>query len=176
MSQSSLPSIEALNSLARESFVQSLEVLFEGGGSLLEALWDRRPFESYQSMLEEAARVCDALSVAQKTLLLNAHPRIGAPRAELQRRSRLSYAEQGYGGSAAESGEERLNRELARLNESYEARFGFRFVVFVNRRSRATLLPVLRARMARSVEEEMATALGELLAIARDRASQLGGL
>jgi len=173
--QAGLPSIEALNALAQDSFVEALGVLFEGGTPLLEALWERRPFATYESMLDEAAQVCQALSEAQKRILLNAHPRIGAARAELARGSQLSYAEQGYGGPASESGDERLMRELARLNESYEARFGFRFVVFVNRRPRAVLLPVLRARMARSVEEEMETALGELLAIARERASQMGG-
>ena len=38
--------------------------------------------------------------------------------------------------------------ELAELNKTYEEKFGFRFVVFVNRRPRAEILPVLRERLA----------------------------
>ena len=60
-------------------------------------------------------------------------------------------------------------RELAELNDAYERRFGFRFVVFVNGRAKAELLPVLRARLGRTREEELATGISEYMAIARDR-------
>ena len=59
--------------------------------------------------------------------------------------------------------------ELDELNRDYEERFGFRFVVFVNGRPKRELVPVLRARMARTREEELATAIDELCAIAEDR-------
>ena len=59
--------------------------------------------------------------------------------------------------------------ELARLNADYEARHGFRFVVFVNRRPKAEILAVLRERIDRSTGEELQTALGELVQIAVDR-------
>ena len=59
--------------------------------------------------------------------------------------------------------------ELAYLNQVYEEKFGFRFVVFVNGRQKTELLEVLRGRLERTREEELQTALGELVAIARDR-------
>ena len=59
--------------------------------------------------------------------------------------------------------------ELAYLNQVYEEKFGFRFVVFVNGRSRAELLPVLQERLARTREEELETGLEELVRIAEDR-------
>jgi 2-oxo-4-hydroxy-4-carboxy--5-ureidoimidazoline (OHCU) decarboxylase len=59
--------------------------------------------------------------------------------------------------------------ELARLNRLYEARFGFRFVVFVNGRPKAAILEVLRHRVARTRAEELATALDDLVSIAADR-------
>ena len=59
--------------------------------------------------------------------------------------------------------------ELARLNADYEARHGFRFVVFVNRRPKTEILDVLRSRIGRPTDEELETALGELVAIAEDR-------
>ncbi len=46
---------------------------------------------------------------------------------------------------------------------------GFRFVVFVNRRSKEALVPVFEARLRGSRDEERAKALGEILAIAEDR-------
>jgi len=59
--------------------------------------------------------------------------------------------------------------ELERLNRTYEERFGFRFVVFVNRRPKREIVPILRERLARTREEELETALEELVAIAEDR-------
>ena len=82
---------------------------------------------------------------------LAAHPRIGE-------------------GSAEQRGDEAdVLAELGELNRAYEDKFGFRFVVFVNRRSRAELLPVLRERLRRTRGEELETSLRELVAIARDR-------
>jgi 2-oxo-4-hydroxy-4-carboxy--5-ureidoimidazoline (OHCU) decarboxylase len=59
--------------------------------------------------------------------------------------------------------------ELAQLNAEYEAKFGFRFVVFVNRRPRREIVPILRERLERSPGEELATAVDELVQIAIDR-------
>ena len=59
--------------------------------------------------------------------------------------------------------------ELRRLNLEYEAKFGFRFVVFVNQRPKAEILEVLRARIEGKEEEELDTGCRELVAIARDR-------
>jgi 2-oxo-4-hydroxy-4-carboxy--5-ureidoimidazoline (OHCU) decarboxylase len=58
---------------------------------------------------------------------------------------------------------------LDRLNAEYERRFGFRFVVFVNRRPKAQLVDVLQERLHRSREEEMEEGLRNIVAIAEDR-------
>ena len=87
--------------------------------------------------------------------MLDAHPAIGGEALSAR--------------SAAEQGADEAPVELEGLNRLYEERFGFRFVVFVNGRPKRELVPVLRARMARTREEELATAIDELCAIAEDR-------
>jgi len=62
--------------------------------------------------------------------------------------------------------------ELTDLNRDYEEKFGFPFIAFVNRRSRSELLPVLRDRLQRTRQEELDTALSELVEIAKDRWSR----
>ena len=59
--------------------------------------------------------------------------------------------------------------ELAELNRAYEERYGFRFVVFVNGRSRAEILPELRDRLENTREQELDTGLDALVSIAEDR-------
>jgi 2-oxo-4-hydroxy-4-carboxy--5-ureidoimidazoline (OHCU) decarboxylase len=131
---------------------QELAELFEGRTRLVELLAQR------ESPLEAAPEVIAELSDEEKVEALNAHPAIGAPRL-----SERSAAEQ---GDVADPG---TLTELAYLNQVYEEKFGFRFVVFVNRRPKTEILEVLRERLERSREEELETGLAELVAIARDR-------
>jgi 2-oxo-4-hydroxy-4-carboxy--5-ureidoimidazoline (OHCU) decarboxylase len=98
------------------------------------------------------------LSQDEQKELLDAHPAIGARAA-----SARSAAEQGDDDDPA------VLAELARLNAAYEAKFGFRFVVFVNRRPRREIVPILRERLQRSRDEELTTAVDELVQIAIDR-------
>jgi 2-oxo-4-hydroxy-4-carboxy-5-ureidoimidazoline decarboxylase len=113
------------------------------------------------AVIAQARAILATMSEAERIAVLDAHPRIGATSGLSAR----SAAEQ----RAAEPTDAATLAELERLNAAYEARFGFRFVVFVRGRSRADLLPVLRARLDRSREAELATGLEEFLAIARDR-------
>ena len=131
---------------------QELAELFEGRTLLVEELAKR------DDPLGEAREVLANLSEADKLEALNAHPAIGA-----RKLSARSAAEQGDDADPV------VLTELAYLNQVYEEKFGFRFVVFVNRRPKAEILDVLRSRLERTREEELDTAVEELVAIAEDR-------
>jgi 2-oxo-4-hydroxy-4-carboxy--5-ureidoimidazoline (OHCU) decarboxylase len=82
--------------------------------------------------------------------IINAHPKIGADPKTL---SADSKKEQGTTGDPV------VLSRLKDLNEAYEARYGFRFVVFVNGRSKEEIIPVLEQRLSTgNVEDEMRTA------------------
>ena len=142
--------------------------LFEGagGGPLVERLRAEGPFASGHAMLARAGEIVRGLSEAEQITVINAHPRIGERAEQVRAQSALSFREQGYDHDETSP---EVFRESARLNEAYEQKFGFRFVVFVNRRPKEALLPVLEARLRRSRDEERTTALEEILAIAADR-------
>jgi 2-oxo-4-hydroxy-4-carboxy--5-ureidoimidazoline (OHCU) decarboxylase len=138
--------------LPRQLSVDGLSELFEGRTRLVEKLAER------SDPLADAHEVIHGLSEEEKLEALNAHPAIGA-----KTLSRRSAAEQGA------NDDPETQAELERLNREYEDRFGFRFVVFVNRRPKSELVPVLRERLTRSRDEELDTAVKELVAIAEDR-------
>ena len=115
-------------------------------------------------ILTRARALIATLTDAEKAAVLDAHPRIGAAVGLSAR----SAAEQ----RAGEPEDPVVLAELARLNAAYEAKFGFRFVVFVNGRSRAAIVPVLHERLARRRDEELVTGLEEFLAIAQHRMRQ----
>jgi 2-oxo-4-hydroxy-4-carboxy--5-ureidoimidazoline (OHCU) decarboxylase len=141
-----------MHDVSRQLTVEQLEELFEGRTRLVEKLADQ------EDPLGSAHEVIAKLTEREKLEALNAHPAIGAGNL-----SARSAAEQGSGGDPA------VLTELAYQNQVYEEKFGFRFVVFVNRRSKAEILDVLRKRLENTRDEELDTALRELVAIAEDR-------
>jgi 2-oxo-4-hydroxy-4-carboxy--5-ureidoimidazoline (OHCU) decarboxylase len=136
----------------RRLTAEQLAELFEGRTRLVEKLAER------DDPLGDARAVIATLTEEEKLEALNAHPAIGA-----KKLSPRSAAEQGTEADPV------TLTELAHLNEVYEERFGFRFVVFVNRRPKAEILEVLRKRLDRTRAEELETAVEELVAIAEDR-------
>jgi 2-oxo-4-hydroxy-4-carboxy--5-ureidoimidazoline (OHCU) decarboxylase len=131
--------------LPRQLSVAELTPLFSGRTRLVDALAAR------EDPLGVAENVALALPEADQVAALATHPRIGEP-SEEQR-----------------GAEPEVLAELARLNDEYEQRFGFEFVVFVDGRTRAELLPVLRERLEHTRGEELEAGLRALCAIARDR-------
>jgi OHCU decarboxylase len=154
----SLQSVEHLNLSSPGEFANALRALFEVAPPLATALYAKRPFTSYGALIDTAEALALEMPFDDQVEVLSAHPRIGAAAASL---SQASLREQG-GASAVDT-------ELATLNAQYEARFGFRFVVFVNRRPKSEIVLVLRERLQHSQEEELAAGLREMFRIARDR-------
>jgi 2-oxo-4-hydroxy-4-carboxy--5-ureidoimidazoline (OHCU) decarboxylase len=141
-----------VHDLPRKLSADELVELFEGPTRFVHVLAER------EDPLGQARAVLGELSEEDRVEALNAHPRIG------QRNL--------TGRSAREQGDDEdptLMSVLGRLNKAYEQKFGFRFVVFVDRRPRGEIVPVLRERLQHGREEELGTGCDELVAIALDR-------
>jgi 2-oxo-4-hydroxy-4-carboxy--5-ureidoimidazoline (OHCU) decarboxylase len=137
-----------VHDLPRQLSVDELAELFSGRTAFVERLArEEDPFG-------RAHEIARGLSDDEKFAALAAHPRIGERSPEQ------------HGDDPA------VLAELAELNRAYEEKFGFRFVVFVNRRPRRELVPIMLERLERTREEELDTALGELIEIAKDRWSR----
>jgi 2-oxo-4-hydroxy-4-carboxy--5-ureidoimidazoline (OHCU) decarboxylase len=164
-----LPSIDVLNALSPDAFVRTLAPLFEGAEGLLASLARARPFVDDDALFNRAREIALALPLEERRRLLDSHPAIGAPTAELAR-STFAAREQGAAPAAGD-----VEAALRELNARYRERFGCTFVVFVNGRTRAEILPVLCERLAREPDAELRTGVSEYVAIARDRARRMRG-
>jgi len=102
----------------------TIEEALEGSTPLAMKVRALGPYRSANEMIDQMRATLPTLSEEEKVATLNAHPRIGEDPGRLSARS------------LAEQGSDSLP-ELERLNAEYERRFGFRFVVFVNRRPRS---------------------------------------
>ena len=131
-----------MRDLPRQLSEDELAELFSGHTRLTEELARR------DDPLGVAGEVAAELPEADQIAALSTHPRIG------------EKSDEQRGG---------IPPELVELVTAYEDKFGIPFIVFVAGRSREELMPVLRERLDRTREEELATGLDELVAIARDR-------
>ncbi len=145
----------------------TLEALFENAPRFVERLAGGE-YASWEELLTRGEQLARTLPGDEQLELIDGHPRIGALPSTV---SATSYREQGYD---RDPGTAEVQSRLDRLNDEYEARFGFRFVVFVNGRSRSAIADLMEQRLAAPREEEQLRALGDVLAIARNRLAELG--
>jgi len=174
-----MPPIDELDQMPTPGFVAAVGPLFEGAPRFLQRLAADRPFGSADELFERARAIAAAMAEDEQIELIDAHPRLGAPPASVSARS---FVEQGYDrdvatARAAEEDAERARvaAELDRLNAAYEARFGFRYCVFVAGRPRVALLPGMAAALDADRDAEIRRALQAVVDIAADRWAKSAG-
>lgn len=160
-----VPPVGRLNEMPPGQFADSLAPLFEGSPGFLARLAHARPFDGMRSLFRSARRIAREMSGREQVELLNAHPRIGADPAAV---SPLSYREQGY-DRAPNQADAEVARRLHELNDAYEARFGFRFVVFVAGRPRGAIVSMIEDALSADRGEELRRGLADVVSIAEDR-------
>jgi 2-oxo-4-hydroxy-4-carboxy-5-ureidoimidazoline decarboxylase len=155
-----------LDVIAPGAFVAAVAPWFEGAPRFLGRVAMARPFGSMEQLFDGARRIAHAMPEDEQIELVDAHPRLGAPAGAV---SAMSFREQGYDRPAVDD----LAAEFERLNAAYEARFGFRYAVFVAGRQRAALLPDFEAALEADRDAELHRALDAVVDIARDRHARL---
>ena len=165
------PPIADLNELDADAFADEVAPLFEGARGFLQRLAAARPFESDHAMIAAAREVARTMPEPDQIELLDAHPILGA---DPEAVSPASFEEQGY-GSSDDGGSQPMLEELAMLNDVYQGRFGFRFVVFVAGRPLSSLGPLIEASMRNDRAAELARGLDDVIDIAADRLGRLRG-
>jgi len=169
-----------------------LETLFEGAPRFLDRLEAAGPFATPADLFTAARTIAQHIPEPEQLELIDAHPRLGAPPGTV---SAMSYVEQGYdrvgaadtshtGSTGATHAQDAsgatadaaarpagidVAAELERLNDAYEARFGFRYCVFVAGRPREALLPGFAAALRADRDSERSRALDAVVDIAVDR-------
>jgi len=136
-----------------------LAAVFERAPGLVAALRNADE-DTPRAIIAKARGALDRMTEDERIAVLNAHPRIGADPASLSMHARREQGEAADGATL---------QVLDELNDAYEDKFGFRFVVFVAGRSKKEIVPVLRARLANTRGAELKAGIEEFLAISLDR-------
>ena len=154
-----MPSAAELDAMTA---VQAAEQLRSccGASRWVAAMVSRRPFETPEAVLSAAGTLWRGLSPADWEEAFRHHPRIGD-----QRRTAIQTA-RGHAWSAVEQAgvghaDDDVRQMLTAMNEDYERRFGFVYIVNATGKSADEMLLLARQRMTNSPEAELRIAASE---------------
>ena len=143
-----------------------------GATRWIEAMMDRRPFESLEALNDAASAAFEGLSASDWLEAFASHPRIGEREAG-NVRSEQSAAWSAREQAAATVADEDTQAALADANRAYEERFGHVYLVSASGRSADELLADCLARMANDPVTELQVAALEQRKITNLRLARL---
>jgi len=162
-----MTTLSDLNSSSDIGFVDLLHGIYEHSPWIAQRAAAARPFESITALKRALQHVLAQASPAEQLGLIRAHPELAGKAAIAGQLTAESTREQ------AKSGLNLCNPEefstLQRLNQDYNAKFGFPFIVCVRRHTRDSILRQFERRLRHDASAEFATALQEIFYITRLR-------
>lgn len=126
---------------------------------------DQRPYRDLDSLLAASDSFLGEISDIELDESVINHPRIGARNAG----PRSSREQSRFADTIDDS----TFGEFAKLNQKYEDKFGYLFLVAAEGRSAEELLNVLEERLTHDLETERAVMIGELAKINKLRLARL---
>lgn len=166
-----LLSLQDLNALNHEEFIQALSQLFEGPPWIVAEAWHAHPFHTRNDLYNALCTVMYQATPDQQIALLRAHPDLVGRAALEGKLSSASTSEQASAGLNQLSPTEIAT--FTQLNQTYQARFGFPFVICARENKKESILAGFTARLHNTRDQEITIALREVAKICAFRLQDL---
>ena len=165
--------IEQLNSLnAGECQNEFLKCC--GSKKWAERVAAERPFQNLDDLITTADRVWWSLDSTDWLEAFRSHPKIGEKKAAAATSEQSRQWSEGEQAGVAHAASSTL-QTLADLNQRYQDKFGYIFIVCATGKSSEEMLEILRARLDNEPEQELRVAAGEQAKITALRLRKLVG-
>ena len=138
-------SISELNSMSEYQFTQALGAIFEHSPWVAQRAAERRPFQTVAQLHQAMATVVRDAHLDERIKLIRAHPELAGKAAMRGELTVESTREQRGAGLDQCSPEEFA--EVQDLNQRYNDKFGFPFVIAVKGHDRYSILSHFRQRL-----------------------------
>jgi 2-oxo-4-hydroxy-4-carboxy-5-ureidoimidazoline decarboxylase len=160
-------SLSKLNQMSQADFVATLGAVFEDTPAIAQEVWHQRPFQDGVELHRCMVDVVKSASPEEQLALIRAHPDLGSK----AKMAIASVQEQAGVGLDRLSSEEYDRFRL--LNEAYQEKFGFPFIIAVKNHTATSILEAFVHRIENSVAVEVKQALSEITQIAEFRLLEL---
>jgi 2-oxo-4-hydroxy-4-carboxy-5-ureidoimidazoline decarboxylase len=164
-------SLATLNQYDREQFVESLGSIFEHSPWVADLAYDCRPFDSIQHLHQCMLETVEKSPEFQRMALICNHPELAGKEADAGTLTNDSRKEQSRAGLSQCSAEE-LTR-LQSLNQAYQEKFEFPFVIAVTGLNKTQIIAALETRLKNSAAIEFDASITEIGKIGKIRLDAL---
>jgi OHCU decarboxylase len=160
-------SIDQVNQMDRDEFVQTFGGLFQGPPWIAEQAYEARPFEDVYDLRKAFHDVLFEAAPERQLELIRQYPDLAGAATREGRLATQSVVDQAIAGLDRLSGDEYSSFDT--LNHAYREKFGFPLVVAVRENTKETILRSGNARLQNSPAAEQAAAVVEVAKIANLR-------
>jgi 2-oxo-4-hydroxy-4-carboxy-5-ureidoimidazoline decarboxylase len=163
--------LEKINNSAREDAV-TFFLKCCGSESWINKMLSSRPFNTREELLKKSAEIWYSLEPSDWKEAFEHHPKIGDLKS-LKEKYSVTKSIAANEQSGIDNADESILRELSELNEEYEKKFGYIFIVCATGKSADEMLSVIKLRIRNSPETEIKTAMEEQNKITKIRLEKI---
>ena len=156
-----------LNNLNRDKFVSLFGVIFEKTQWIAEKLFDHKPFKNKEDLINKMFQIYESTQKNEVLVILKSHPKLAVEK-NLTKHS----SEEQSNANLKNCTDEEYN-EFKRLNNEYEEKFGFPFIIAVKGKNKIEILNNFRQRINNDIELEFSEAKSQVRKIAHFRLDEL---
>ncbi len=162
-----------LNANNAPEFITALGAIYEHSPWVAQAVLPQRPFADAKTLAHAMREAVANASDETKLELIRAHPQLAGKAAIAGELTEHSSREQAGAGLSHCNPEEFAN--ITRLNDAYQQKFGFPFIIAVRGHTRASIIEAMQNRLCNDEPTERTQALQQIDRIAALRLRDLIG-
>jgi 2-oxo-4-hydroxy-4-carboxy-5-ureidoimidazoline decarboxylase len=166
-----MSTLSELNSASPEQFVAMLGGIFEHSPWVAQRVAPKRPFATVQDLHAGMEQAIEDEGLEAQLKLIRAHPELAGKAAVRGELTEESTREQSGAGLNLCSTEEFA--KLHALNDAYNAKFGFPFIVAVRGHNRHSIIALFEERLNNTVDNERRECLQQIYKIGAFRLADL---
>ena len=156
-----------LNNLNRDQFISLFRVIFEKTLWIAEKLFELKPFKDKNDLIYKMIQIYESSSNNEVLNILRAHPKLAVEK-NLTENSSKEQSNANLKNCTKEEFDEFTN-----LNNEYEKKFGFPFIIAVKGKDKLEILNNFRQRINNDVEFEFKESKRQVKKIALFRLNEL---
>ena len=156
-----------LNKLNIDEFISTFGVIFEKTQWIAEKLFDQKPFKDKDDLINKMTQIYESSSKNEILKILNAHPKLAVEK------NLTEHSSKEQSRANLKNCTQKEYDEFKILNNNYEKKFGFPFIIAVKGKDKIEILNNFRQRINNGIELEFIESKKQVKKIALFRLEEL---
>ena len=155
------------NNLNRDEFISLFGVIFEKTQWIAEKLFELKPFKDKDDLINKMIQIYESSSKNETLNILRAHPKLAVEK------NLTEHSNQEQSRANLKSCTQKEFDEFTKLNNEYEKKFDFPFIIAVKGKDKIEILNNFRQRINNDIEFEFKESKKQVKKIALFRLDEL---